>query len=332
MTLESPSESTLGWLGYVGQAARTIAISTVDGAHTAAVQGLLDEAVDIEEDGLLVEDVRHAGEPARRVDALAESGARRGHRQGIDTERDVLGARIKHFVYTSEESGTRTQILPDRTLITRVDPLDGTTNSLNVLAGFCSEATVDFHASRHTRAVHLAGAIVGGTIDVSWVNTQPRNRVTQRYARPSGAVYVRVPRLSPQWARIPGLREDRQTATVAAVASSKRRAEAVTRWVEAAFAHDGRAYNLGGNPILPALLIGQIGCVVEPEHTKLHDAAFLIPFVLLGGTVTTWEGTPLDVLETYEQYAGDLDASRAPIPPYVAYVESALTPVDQAAS
>lgn len=69
----------------------------------------------------------------------------------------------------------------------------------------------------------------------------------------------------------------------------------------------------------PGLLLGQVGSVIETQPVTLHDSAFLIPHVLLGGRVDGLTSGPIDYLGLYESNCTSFDATDTPIPPYVAY-------------
>ncbi|MGZ4666834.1 MAG: hypothetical protein ACXV5Q_17795 [Frankiaceae bacterium] len=47
---------------------------------------------------------------------------------------------------------------------------------------------------------------------------------------------------------------------------------------------------LAGNPLAPALLVGELGGIYERERVSLHDGALLVSFSLLGGTVFNTDG------------------------------------------
>ncbi len=57
--------------------------------------------------------------------------------------------------------------------------------------------------------------------------------------------------------------------------------------------------NAAGNPVVVALLRGELNGVFEPVPCKLHDCAYLIPLVLLGGFVCDLDGQPIDVMEVF---------------------------------
>jgi hypothetical protein len=276
----------------------------------------------------LVQDSRHSGDLAKKVDATTTTttttadACRRAHTAGLERFEQLFGRRIQHYEYVSEEAGTRTNLLRPHTLITRCDPMDGTTNLLTTLMGFATAVTVDLVGAELKRARHLSGAIVGGgPVDISWSNLTTRSRIDGSNLQPTGQVFLRIPALGEDWHRLPGLRDDRSHNTLAAVATSAARLNQLTIHRERALSTaGGRFYSYAGNPIAAGLLLGVLGAVAEPNDTKLHDTVFLHPLTLFGGTIERLDdGNVIDYLSLYEQNAINLDAQATPIPPYLVH-------------
>lgn len=310
---------SLEWLSY---AARQIAIAGAETAMRAVIEDLLSLVDDDDERaiGMLSQDPRHAGSPALRIDALAQAAAKNGAEQKWEELRPTLADRARYVAYVGEEAGTQTQIIQPGTLVIRFDPLDGTTNAVNIINGFCSVATVDLIRDQRDRPRHLAGAIIGGEIDVSWSHWSRRSRQSSRYVRPIGQVFVRSVRTGRDWRKLDVAQEERNTSSVASVAASHKRFSAFARFRESIFAKDGVVYHLAGNPLCAALLLGHLGAVVETQNVTLHDSAFLIPHWILEGRIETIEFEPFDYLYEYEQNAVNFDPCSKPIGPFIAFV------------
>lgn len=72
--------------------------------------------------------------------------------------------------------------------------------------------------------------------------------------------------------------------------------------------------NTAGTPEVLGLLRGKLGAMIEVEQVQLHDAAHLIPLVMLGGSVVTPAGDETDVFKHFER----LHRKDRKIGPYVA--------------
>src|ERR1035438_4180299 len=209
----------------LAQAAQQIARAGAEAAIQAVIQDLLSLVEDDDERpfGILSQDPRHAGTPARRIDALAQAAAKLGAEQKWIELQPSLEDRVQHVAYVGEEAGNQTQMILPRTLVIRFDPLDGTTNAVNIVNAFSSVATVDVVVDPKDRPRHLAGAIIGGEVDVSWSHWSRRSRQTSRYLRPLGQVFVRSIRTGTGWRRLDVAQDERDTASVASVAASQKR-------------------------------------------------------------------------------------------------------------
>ena len=323
--------TTLERLAHV---ARHIAIAGAEAAIAAVIKDLMslvDDEDDVRMAGVLSQDPQHAGTPARPIDALAQAAARDGAEAKWNELRQGISDKAGHISYIGEESGTQTQLVYPGTLIVRFDPLDGTTNAVNMLTAFGSVATVDILLEADASPRHLAGAIIGGEIDVSWSHWSRRPRGAKAYPRPLGKVLVRSTRLDTDWRRLEVSQDERDVSSVASVAASQKRFMDFAPFRDRAFANKGVVYHLAGNPLCAALLLGQVGAFVETQQVTLHDSAFLIPHWLLGGQIETLNFERLDYLLEYERNALNFDPKAKPIPPFIAFVGESNPFRDQAA-
>lgn len=294
-----------------------------EAGHRAALQYFRDWALDdTEQYTTVIQDPGKHGDASKIVDAVADQACQQAWRESVALTKPLLGHRIREHYYVSEEAGTPTRLVGPDTLVTRVDPFDGTTRALDTLLGFGVQVTCDLIRDPSLPAAHLAGAFVGGEVHVYWSNTTPRKRVPgPRRRRLDGTVYFWMPALGGKPCRLPALREDRSLGTIAAIATKRDRVDRIRQPMEAAL-DQARFYGEAGNPLLPALLLGKLDSIVEPVETTLHDSSFLIPFSLLGGNISTFEGEQLDYLSLYEANASNLDPNATPVPPYVAWVST----------
>jgi hypothetical protein len=307
----------------LARAAHEIVVASAEAGIQAAIRELLSIADD--EDGqpdpaVLYQDPQHVGTPARRIDALAQEAAKRGATDKWHELEPTLVDRVENIAYVGEESGSHTQMIRPRTLVVRLDPLDGTTSAVNIVNAFSSVATADFITDPAAPARHLAGAIIGGEVDVSWMHWSRRGHLKSSYLRPLGQVLIRSVRVSTGWRQLEVAQDEREALSVASVAASRKRFMAFAPFRDAIFAKEGTVYHLAGNPLCTALLLGRVGAFVETQHVTLHDSVFLIPHWLLGGHIETLDGSRFDYLSQYETNAQNFDPGAKLIPPYIAYV------------
>jgi len=308
-----------GQIDVLRDAARQLALAGAEAGILEVHRSLLSIVDDEGSDGVLIQDQAHPGAPARPIDANAHEAVASALQQKFAALKDVLPVSVHSLRVVGEESGTQTQILREGTLLARTDPLDGTTNAVNTLTGFSSVVCIDLVKAAGSPARHLAGAIFGGDFDLCWTNYSLRSKTGDPvWARKAGDVYIRSARLGRGW-QLLRVEQESRSDSVAAVAASQRRFTAFEAVRERVFRHDGVVYHLAGNPLWAGLLMGQVGSVVETQSVTLHDSAFLIPHVLLGGNIEDSKGHPLDYLSLYESSCAVFDARHAPVPPYVAY-------------
>jgi hypothetical protein len=237
-------------------------------------------------------------------------------------------------VYKSEESDSGINLVA-QTDIVRVDPIDGTTNLVTLHMSYAVVILIERVRSDGSIA-HVAGAIYSSTGEVvSWGAVKPHGVV--RIDFPSFPSYAddtelmlpeadkllaasKTPRsiiLKRQGDGSPSrmLRPGIPTRVAAVAASPKRRAELEKMYDLGA--GDLWLSTIGGNPLAAALLVGDLGAIIETERILLHDCAYLVPLRLLGGKVTSHDGFPIDVFEAFE-------SSREPrmMEPFVAAVNS----------
>lgn len=305
----------------MARAARAVAVSAAENALETVVAELM-KVVDDDDDRLpvvLSQDPKHPGAPARPIDAMAQTAVRRGAESAIEERDAVFSGRVSQICYVGEESGSQTQLIRPGTLVVRSDPLDGTSNAVNLLQGYCSVVTVDYIDIPGKRGRHLGGAILGGDIDISWEQWSRRSQTGDGYHNALGRVYVRSVRLRTEWRAAEVSQEYRVMANMASVAASESRFRELEAYREAAFAAGGIVYHLAGNPFCAALLFGEVGSFVEIKDVTLHDSAYLIPHWLLGGATEGLDGSPLNYIDLYEENIANFDVSAKPVPPFVAF-------------
>jgi hypothetical protein len=230
----------------------------------------------------------HEGSPALEIDVLAHEVMHRTVDELVGTE---------PVIFDSEE-GANAFIAKEGRIMGIADPLDGTANALSLGAGYASAILLG-SLSRDERYEPIGGAVATLGWTVSWMLLGPG----------SGEVFLGsdplAGGLSPEEEPVPMNETDRLTwmsrivagdpETVAVVAAPGRR----RRQLEEQFDLPGRTYTIAGNPLLPKLLRGGIGAVVELNDVALRDAIFLLPHERLGGLVTDLDGTPIDVYDTF---------------------------------
>jgi hypothetical protein len=309
-----------GQINLLGDAARELALAGAEAGILEIHRNLISIVDDeVPEGGVLVQDKQHAGAPARVIDANAQEAVSTALQKRFEDLKTVRPNEFRALRVLGEEAGTQTQVLRDGTILARTDPLDGTTNAVNTLTGFSVVVCIDLVKRAGQPARHLAGAIFGGDFDLCWRNDTIVSRTeTAGYARIAGDVYIRSARLGRGW-QLLRVEQELRSDSVASVAASQRRFTAFEAVRERVFRHNGVVYHLAGNPLWAGLLMGQVGSVVETQPVTLHDSAFLIPHVLLGGKVEDAAGQPLDYLALYEQQCTSFDPKETPVPPYVAY-------------
>jgi hypothetical protein len=316
------NEETVGAVRTLAHAAREIAIAGAAAGVDAVLRDLL-SLVDEDEGrpiGILSQDPEHAGTPARRIDALAQAAAKDGAERKWLELKQALAGQVQNVVYVGEESGAQTQLILPRTLVIRFDPLDGTTNAINILNSFASVVSVDVITNTNGEARHLAGAILGGEVDVSWIHWSRRGQHSVGYSKPLGRVFVRSMRIETGWRHLEVSQEERDVHSVASVAANSRRFTAFGPFRDEIFANGGVVYHSAGNPFCAALLLGHVGAFVETQNVTMHDSVYLIPHWLLGGRIETLDYQPFDYIGQYERHAVDFSPRSKPIPPYIAYV------------
>lgn len=240
-----------------------------------------------------------------------------------------LDRRIRHNVerltpevsYWSEESQPNL-VQEENEVYAWCDPLDGTVNSFTL---FGLSAVVLFYDWFYRGKVrHLAGAIAASTGEiVSW----------QHIDRGVGEVWVDWPSEyvwpgeSPEMdQRAFDIRTDeRPTAAygvqvgetgdiniypgkrqrIAAVATTRERAARLAADFDLASPTDTPSgdrpwlSNLGGNPVVAPLLLGELGGVIEVKNIALHDAAYLFPLTIARGVVADLSGEAIDVFDRF---------------------------------
>lgn len=302
---------------YPAEIYRQAAIEAAEAAVRAVIQA---QASDIRGDetsessrGVVVFDDAHSGDVPIQLDAEA--------RQAAWTALQArLGSASRALIEAGEEAGVATRVLRPGDLIARLDALDGSTNAGSTMANWSSVALIDEVRSTGgpgARARHHAGCIATASgWSVSWVNESRFDHDRQRYNKLVGRVCMSASVWGVPEIELRDTRWNRRKRSFAAVASKIPRLDALLDLLNST-GPDDLIYNIGGTPIVTALLVGQLENVIEPEHVTLHDSAHLIPHQLLGGSVNeAATGQPLDYIGLYERNAVDLSPSAKPVPPY----------------
>ncbi|WP_158711638.1 FIG domain-containing protein [Streptomyces xylophagus] len=233
---------------------------------------------------------------------------------------NLVRARVPEVQYFSEESSTNDFPTQGR-LYARCDPLDGTTNAFTALGAYA--VVLYFEEYKNDKYNHLAGAIAssdgtivswehfGGSIgevwidwpsDFNWPSLEGRDEYLNNSAGsgddPGFGKQVGKPNGTP----LHGAKLRR----VAVVASTVKRWRDVISRFNLTSEPDSNApkeeqrwlSTLGGNPFVTPLLLGELGVIIEPHKIKLHDAAYLIPLTLAGGTVVDFHDIDIPVVTT----------------------------------
>lgn len=259
----------------------------------------------------------HAGDVPEPIDAVATV-------VGEDYVRSELmrrGVSGRSILSAGEEAGNGTQLVQRDLYLMRWDALDGSGSALARFDGHASVCSID-RSRADGSARNLAGAIAcssGWT--VSWAQWSARDP-EKRYRRLAGAVYLSNPAWDIVETELTAIRWDRRHATLAAVAHTDLRREGVLEIADRlGVPYDRAMWTSGGTPLAPGLVAGQIGAVIEPSPVSLHDSVLLVPYQLLGGSIFTPAGLPLDYLHEYEAHALDLHPGAKPIQGYVAWAK-----------
>ncbi|HEX6501102.1 MAG TPA: hypothetical protein VF054_19040 [Micromonosporaceae bacterium] len=254
----------------------------------------------------------------------------------------LVSSRMPGVIYCSEESPRNLYPEPGD-IVAWSDPLDGTTNAFTFFGGYA--VVLYFDRFIHGRYDHLAGAIASsdGTI-VSWqrfhddgevwIDWPDEMRWPGLKAGSENGV-ARTPATPPYRVGVGRIGDDDPLATagrviplfggvrkrLASVASTVSRREDLDRILDLG-REDGPPdrqtdmvlSTLAGNPLVSALLVGQLGAIVEPHAVKLHDAAYLIPLVLAGGVVVDLNDNEINVFRAFEQ----VEPARRRVGPFIA--------------
>lgn len=259
----------------------------------------------------------HTGDAPIPLDAAAREAV-----QGVINEQLPRIAPGRRHHDAGEEAGGATTILRRGDIIDRTDDLDGSTNAdclLNNFSGVVGIDLVQEPSGADRRAKHLAGAIaLPSGLTVSWINLSRWLPQVGRYSRVRGSVYFSNTIRGIDEFQLSDPRWDRREHTYAAVASKRKRLDALLTSIGVANTDDV-IYNIAGTPVVAALLAGALSKNIEVEAVTLHDSMHLIPHQLLGGRVHDLDSvSPLDYLALYERETVNLDPKAKPVPPYIA--------------
>jgi hypothetical protein len=158
---------------------------------------------------------------------------------------------------------------------------------------------------------------------VSWVHTSVFVRSRGRYLSIRGRVYLEGAPWGIPETELQGRRWDRAAGTVAAVAASPERRKKLQEVLDRLSLVPDALYTLGGTPLAPALIGGDLEMLIEPNAVSLHDSALLIPHQILGGEITDLRLKPFDYLGEYERCALTLSPDDKPIEGYIAWGDAA---------
>lgn len=261
----------------------------------------------------------HTGDEPVELDAIAAQCAsdrarKLLHQEGFPVVIDV-----------GEEWGGTSPYLEKDTIIARHDSLDGTTASRILWDMFASVVTFDQVITDPTPSTsgvrHLAGAIgLANQFVVSWAHWSSRNAKGE-YRSLNGEVVLHDITSGRQHA-LAQLRAARDEYTVAAVAGTAERWSLFEPVASKVLRSGGKFSNLGGTPSVLGLILGDLTSLYEPKDVTLHDSVHLIPFQLLGGSLSTADGLLLDYLSLYEKHARVTASDHRPVPGYATWVES----------
>jgi hypothetical protein len=253
----------------------------------------------------------HDGAPAHAIDVETD-----------EFMREVLRQREPSAVYISEESDSGRNLTPTRVFFF-CDPLDGTGPWLGLNFGW-AVACWFVRVRRDSRSyAFMGGAIYCASGEVvSFAKARDAGYV--RIDFPAAPIYADPHHLESanadgvlDSAREPKtvwlVRDDEDDTPgiylqsgdprrVASVAASPARREKLFN----AFDLSGLdVWTLGGNPIITALLLLELGAVIEIEPTALRDCLYLLPLKLAGGYIESLDGAPIDVFAAFEAVDGD---------------------------
>lgn len=305
---------------------RRAAVQAAQWQYEAILKGLVQQFEFVDERdsdpiGPILSRPGHRGDPTRDIDVKAHSALKEFMRRKW---------RLPYNYYIVGEEANEPVDLNDRTaVLVRSDPLDGTTNCVTLLDSWATVVCFDIaRKNRPGRFRHVAGAIAtsAGWL-LSWSCQSEYLSDGRRVSDGASTVYLQsVPihffslgEPARRW-QLSSLTPGNPRRVAAVCASSSRRAEVAQRFLGRL--DDMWLWSGAGNPLGPALLAGELGGILEPSAVSLHDSAFLIPFQLLGGKITTLQGARFSALDAYEAAVTRTDDK--PIPPFLAYKEPSL--------
>ncbi|WP_263729852.1 hypothetical protein [Cellulomonas sp. SG140] len=304
---------------------RRTAVESAEASTIAVQQELargLSDAEDALEDFLMSYAEGHTGAAPEPIDEAAKDAAEEPLREGLRR----LGISERQVLFAGEEAGNATRAVVPNMIICRQDALDGTSPALLRWDGHASVCMIDQVRADGRRggiyARHIAGAISCATgWVVSWAQWSRHNGV-DGYRNILGAVHLANPRAGVAEFQLSSLRWDRRQGTLAAVAATaSRRSKTQQLAKRFGISSEKAFYTTSGTPLAPALLVGAISAVIEPNAVSLHDSALLLPFQILGGPISSPDGSALNYLRVYEANALDLRASSRPVGGYIAWVK-----------
>lgn len=216
-------------------------------------------------------------------------------------------------VFLGEEFGLTTMAYEEDDCVLVVDSVDGT-SVLEELHGMGAVVLVAARRVRHGWE-RIGGAI--GLLDA-----------TRSVIYWNGAGHVSHMRYEGSEIRIGALREIREGRddAWAMVGAGRDRLPDYLAYVEALGAK--RAHTVGGNPLLGALLAGQIGCLIEPVPQRPYDAAYLLP-ALYRGCRGIWleTGDDISVAEVwmgFEAYLRDPGSRPRSVAPFALFSNATM--------
>jgi fructose-1,6-bisphosphatase/inositol monophosphatase family enzyme len=252
-----PSRPSEPWRVVVRGAA--VAGATTAQAALARRDGYLADGVSVAMEG-------HLGSAHLPVDVVSQ----------VAVERALyLGTGDHHLVIIGEEVN-RSVWVPPGGLVAVVDPMDGTAPGMHLGVGWSTVVMLYRLGSSGAWSLLSAAVAAGGAV----ATVDPEGRVaTGAWDTPAASDRRAV--LSPEVTAAGPV-------AVAIVGAKPKARKAFTRVVEQL--PEAFVFNLGGTPIVDALLRGRLHGAVVPEPSTPWDAAHVLIAARAGATVVTVDG------------------------------------------
>ena len=213
----------------------------------------------------------------------------------------------QHVAVLSEEQ-REPYLIQDRQVFALLDEVDGTTSAHTWLGGHACVIGFFQFRSQQKRLRLLAAAIATSTGHViSWT----------RHGHVHIGWWTEPPRPDGLLPMLPFSEPHQGTAD--RIASNATSHERRTLLLEQFDLSGLWVLTAGGNPILPALLLGELEGVIEVKENSAHDVLYLHVLERLGLTVFGHDAKPLDVESYFAQLLNQRDRK---FPPFVVAKEA----------